>query len=135
MGFFKYKNFHELAFPRFLRGKFSQIVTDCKEYLLKSKHFEGKIFKNRFQFVKITKIFPLENNPLYGSYESSRRANSAFFPLLRVLTSMHCNYIPVFKIMFLNQARAGHTWFLIITFVCESMRACMCVYAPEAINN
>ena len=47
-GFFKDKNFHELAFPRFLRGKFSRIVTDCKEYLLKSKHFEGKIFTNRF---------------------------------------------------------------------------------------
>ena len=40
--------------------------TDCKEYLLKSKHFEGKIFTNCFQFVKFMKIFPHENNSLYG---------------------------------------------------------------------
>ena len=46
--FFKDKNFHELAFPRFLRGKFSRIVMDYKEYLLKSEHFEGKIFTNCF---------------------------------------------------------------------------------------
>ena len=66
-GFFEDKNFHKLAFPRFSRGKFSRIVTDCKEYLLKSKHFKGKIFTNRFRFVKFTKIFPIENNPLYGT--------------------------------------------------------------------
>ena len=47
-GFFEDKIFHELAFPRFSRGKFSQIVTDCKEYLLKSKYFEVKIFTNCF---------------------------------------------------------------------------------------
>ena len=28
-----------------------------------------------------------------------------------------------------------HTWFLEITFVHECMRVCICVYAPEAINN
>ena len=40
--------------------------------------------------------------------------------------------------LFLNQARAdrpAHAWFLIITFVRESMRVCMWVYAPKAINN
>ena len=47
-GFFEDKIFHEFASPRFSRGKFSRIVTDCKEYLLKSKHFEGKIFMNCF---------------------------------------------------------------------------------------
>ena len=46
--FFEDKNFHELAFPRFSRGKFSRIASDCKEYLLKNKHFEGKNFTNRF---------------------------------------------------------------------------------------
>ena len=65
-GFFEDKNFHELAFPRFLRGKFSQIVTDYKEYPLKREHFKGKIFTNCFRFMKFTKIFPLENNLLYG---------------------------------------------------------------------
>ena len=34
--FFEDKNFHELAFPRYSRGKFSRIIMDCKEYLLKS---------------------------------------------------------------------------------------------------
>ena len=29
--------------------KFSRIVTDFKEYLLKSKHFKGKIFTNCFR--------------------------------------------------------------------------------------
>ena len=72
VGFFEDKNFHELAFPRFLRGKFSRIVTDYKEYLLKSEHFEDKIFMNCFQFVKFSKIFSLENNPLYGTYQDSR---------------------------------------------------------------
>ena len=33
---------------------------------MKSKHFEGKIFTNCFGFMKFAKIFPLENNPLYG---------------------------------------------------------------------
>ena len=65
-GFFEDKNFHELAFPRFSRGKFSRIVTDYKEYLLKSEHFEGKIFTNYLRFVKFAKNFPLKNNPLYG---------------------------------------------------------------------
>ena len=66
VGFFKDKNFHILAFPRFSRGKFSQIFTDYKEYLLKSEHFEGKIFTNCFRFVKFAKNFPLENNLLYS---------------------------------------------------------------------
>ena len=65
-GFFEDKNFHELAFPRFSKGKFSRIVMDYKEYLLKSEHFEGKIFTNCFRFAKFAKNFPLENNPLYG---------------------------------------------------------------------
>ena len=33
-----------------------------------SKYFEGKIFTNNNQFVKFVKIFPLEENPLYGTY-------------------------------------------------------------------
>ena len=39
------------------------------------------------------------------------------------------------------RADTTHAWFLIITFVCESMHVfvyvCVCVYvyAPEAINN
>ena len=74
-GFFEDKNFHELAFPRFSRGKFSQIVTDCEENQLKSEHLEGKIFTNCFRFVKFAKNFPLENNPLYGI--------SAFAPVVR----------------------------------------------------
>ena len=66
-GFFlRIKFFTNWPFPDFQGGKFSRIVTDCKEYLLKSKHFEGKIFMNWFRFVKFTKIFPLETNPLYG---------------------------------------------------------------------
>ena len=47
-GFFEDKNFHESAFPRFSRGKFSRIFMDYKEYLLKSEHFKGKIFMNCF---------------------------------------------------------------------------------------
>ena len=46
-------------FPAF-QGE--RIITDGKEYLLKSKHFEVKIFTNCFRFAK---VFPLENNPLY----------------------------------------------------------------------
>jgi len=42
--------------------------------------------------------------------------------------------------MFLNQVHAGlwpvHDWFLEITFVRDvSMFVCVCVSAPEAINN
>ena len=40
---------------------------DCEEYLLKSEHIKGKIFTKFFRFVKFAKIFPLENNPLYGN--------------------------------------------------------------------
>jgi len=53
-GYFQGENFH----------KSSRIVRST--YILKSKHFEGKIFTNCFQFIKFAKIFPLENNPLYG---------------------------------------------------------------------
>ena len=67
-GFFEDKNFHELAFPRYSMGKFSRISTDYKEFLLKSEHFEGRIFTNCFRFMKFAKIFPLENNPLYGTF-------------------------------------------------------------------
>ena len=55
-GFFEDKNFHELAFPRFSRGKFFTIVM----------HFEGKLFMNCFRFMKFAKISPSKNNPLYG---------------------------------------------------------------------
>ena len=54
---------HNWAIPSCWRGKFLQIITDCKEYLLKNKHLEGT---NCFRFIKFAKFFPLENNSLYG---------------------------------------------------------------------
>ena len=61
--FLRGENFHKLSYSQLFKGKFSRIVTDCKEYLLKSKHFKGT---DCFRFVKTAKIFPLKNNPLYG---------------------------------------------------------------------
>ena len=47
--------------------------------------------------------------------------------------------ICLLQINFLNQAHAGHrparAWFLEIDTVCERLFACVCVSAPEAINN
>ena len=66
-GYFRGGKFSRIElFPAFQGENFSRIVTDCKEYTLKSKHFEGKTFMDCFRFVKFAKIFPLENSPLYG---------------------------------------------------------------------
>ena len=62
VGYFRGGKFSRIELFLAFQG---EIFTDCKEYLLKSKHFEGKIFTNCFRFMK---IFSLENNPLYGSY-------------------------------------------------------------------
>ena len=46
--------------------------------------------------------------------------------------ALHCFVCVIGDSWFLNQAR---TWFLRIGSVRESMRVCVCVSAPEAINN
>ena len=57
---------------------------------------------------------------------------------LLALALIYTTIIPVVFIIFLNQVRASQrpacTWFLEIAFVCQ-VDVCVCVSAPEAINN
>ena len=67
-GFFRGGKFSRIALIQLFEGEiFHESRQEHTVPNAFSKYFEGKIFTNGYRFMKFVKIFPLEENPLYGT--------------------------------------------------------------------